>query len=60
MDIKKAQQASLKRARQFARSGNRTWAQQWLNQANTYLPVSKRQVQALDRLLEQANKKKES
>ena len=59
MDLKKAQQASLKHARAFAQSGNATWAQLWLDQAHSYLEVSKRQVKTLNRLLEEARKRKE-
>jgi hypothetical protein len=48
----------LQHARGFARGGNATWAQLWLNQANSFAGVSEQQVQALNRMIVQARARK--
>jgi hypothetical protein len=53
-DFRLYQKRSLKKAYAFAKSGNSIWAQVWLNQANSYLWVTPRQVAYINRLLKQA------
>jgi hypothetical protein len=55
-DTLKARNASLECAYAFAKSGNGTWAQLWLNQANSYETVTKRQIAYAQRCLDKALK----
>jgi hypothetical protein len=49
---------ALKHARGFARGGNAVWAQLWLHRANSFAGVSDQQVQALNRMIVQAQARK--
>jgi hypothetical protein len=54
MDLRKEQQKALSHARGFAKSGNGTWTQLWLDRANQFLAVSERQVVYLQKMLDKA------
>jgi len=45
---------ALKRARSYARAGNRTWAQIFVDRAQAFAIVSARQVKNVEKLLEKA------
>jgi len=49
---------ALKHARGFARGGDTVWAQLWLDRANSFAGVSDQQVQALNRMIVQAQARK--
>ncbi len=53
-DMIRERDKALKIARGFARSGNRRWAQIWLDRAGQFWIVSDRQIANLEKLLEEA------
>jgi hypothetical protein len=44
MDVRVERDTALKHAYGFAKSGNATWAQLWIDRANSFFPVSERQL----------------
>lgn len=50
-DLVRHKRAALKKARQYARSGNGLWAGVWLERANQFWPVTSRERNAVQKLL---------
>lgn len=54
MNVKHERDIALSHARGFAKSGNSVWAQLWVDRANSFYTVSKRQVANVQKLLDKA------
>jgi hypothetical protein len=52
MDLKIEQGKALKHAYAFARSGNFTWAQLWVNRASDFMSVTPRQLAYVQKLFD--------
>lgn len=57
MNLKTERDTAMKKAYGFARSGNGTWAQLWVDHANSFLAVSPQQLAYANRLLKKARQK---
>jgi hypothetical protein len=54
MNIKHERNVAMKKAYAFARSGNKTWAQLWVDRAAQFFPVHPVQLAHANKLLKQA------
>jgi ribosomal protein L20 len=59
MNVKTEQGKALKHAYNFARAGNGVWCQLWIDRANSFLAVSKKQLAYAQKLYDKARKEKE-
>lgn len=57
MNLKTERDKALKHAYSFAKRGNFTWAQLWINRASDFLPVTTRQLAYANKLLKQYNER---
>lgn len=57
MNLKTERDKAMKTAYSFARSGNATWAQLWIERANDFLQVTPKQLAHAQRLLDKSKGK---